>query len=74
MIIEYKDTRLPYRSPKIFTFKFRPDPENPPSKLDVTVRYHLLDDARRKKIGYENREPIAYPIYRKMIQLPTTQP
>jgi len=74
LIIEYKDTRLPYRLPKTFTFKFRPDPENPPSKLDVTVRYHLLDEARREKIGYENREPIAYPIYRKMIQLSATQP
>jgi hypothetical protein len=27
------------------------------------VRYHLLDEKRRARIGYENREPIAYEVY-----------
>jgi len=68
-IMDYKDTRLPYRSPKTFTFPFRRDPENPPSKLDITVRYHLLDEKRREEIDYDNKEPIAYPIYQKIIIL-----
>ncbi len=29
----------------------------------------ILDEARRKRIGYENKEPIAYPIYKKRIPL-----
>lgn len=61
-IIEIKDTRLPYGEPREFAFEFRPDSENLPSILDVTVRYHLLDEKRRKKIGYVNEEPIKYPI------------
>jgi hypothetical protein len=68
-IIDLWDTRLPYGLPKKFTFKFREDKDNPLSILDVTVRYHLLDEARRKKIGYRNREPIAYPVFRERIDL-----
>ena len=41
----------------------------PPSTLEVTVRYHLLDEKRRKRIGYENSEPIAYPVYQESTAL-----
>jgi len=68
-IVDLRDTRLPYGKPVEFSFDFKRDGENPPSRLDVVVTYHLLDEKRRKKIGYENREPIAYPIYREMITL-----
>jgi hypothetical protein len=68
-IVDLKDTRLAYGEPRTFEFSFKPDRENPPSELEVTVRYHLLDERRRMRIGYENKEPIAYPIYRKRIAL-----
>ena len=68
-IIDLYDTRLPYKAPKTFTFKFEMDGNNSPSILDVKVRYHLLDEKQRKKIGYKNKEPIAYPIYSERIQL-----
>ncbi len=68
-IVDIKDTRLPFGEPRRFIFKFRLDSENPPSVLDITVRYHLLDEKQRKKIGYKNKEPIAYPIYKKRILL-----
>ncbi len=68
-IIDLIDTRLPYEQPKTFVFKFKKDINNPPSELEVIVRYHLLDEKRRKRIGYENKEPIAYPIYQKRIFL-----
>ncbi len=61
-IIDLKDTRLPYGLPREYIFEFKHD-NNPPKELDVTIRYHLLDEKRKKAIGYENREPIAYPIY-----------
>ena len=68
-IVDLRDTRLPYNQPRTFSFKF--DPERTPSAvvLDVTVRYHLLDEKRRKRIGYENTSPIAYPIYTRNIPL-----
>jgi hypothetical protein len=68
-IIDLKDTRLAYGEPRTFEFSFKPDRENPPSALEVMVRYHLLDEKRRRRIGYENKEPIAYSIYRKRIAL-----
>jgi len=63
-IADIRDTRLPYNKPREYTFKFNGGKMESPAILDVTVRYHLLDEARRKRIGYENREPITYPIYR----------
>jgi len=68
-IVDLKDTRLAYGQPRTFEFSFKPDRKDPPSALEVMVRYHLLDEKRRKRIGYENKEPIAYPVYRKRIAL-----
>lgn len=68
-IIELKDSRLPYGEPKEFVLEFTIDRDNPPLMLDITVKYHLLDDKRRKKIGYRNEEPIAYPVYARRIPL-----
>jgi hypothetical protein len=67
VIVDLKDTRLAYGEPRTFEFSFKPDRGNPPSVLEVTVRYHLLDEKRRERIGYENKEPIAYPIYREEV-------
>lgn len=69
VIVDIKDTRLPYNEPRSFIFEFKSDGKNKPSVIDVTVRYHLLDEKQRKKIGYENKEPIAYPIYNEKIIL-----
>jgi len=39
------------------------------------VRYHLLDEARRARIGCGNTEPIAYEVFRSRIALrPATEP
>lgn len=68
-ILDLKDTRLPYGEPRHFTFDASPEKEATPATLEVTVRYHLLDEKRRKRIGYENTEPIAYEIYKEKIDL-----
>lgn len=39
------------------------------SLLDVTVSYHLLDEKRKEKIGYDNKKLLTYPVHRKVIQL-----
>ena len=68
-IVDIKDTRLPFNEPREFSFEFKTNSVSQPSILDITVRYHLLDEKQRKKIGYENKEPIAYPIYNERIIL-----
>ena len=68
-IVDIKDTRLPFNEPREFPFEFKTNSVSQPSILDITVRYHLLDEKQRKKIGYENEEPIAYPIYNERVIL-----
>jgi hypothetical protein len=68
-IVDMRDTRLPKGKTRVFSFEFSRQGKNPPGSLEVTVTYHLLDEKRRKRIGYENSEPIAYPIYRETIPL-----
>lgn len=66
-IVDIRDTRLPYGQPREFRFPVIKGGSDTRAVVDVTVRYHLLDEARRKKIGYNNVEPIAYPIYHEQI-------
>lgn len=71
-IVDLWDTRLPYREPRAYRFDFSGAGRPAPAALEVVVRYHLLDEARRRKIGYENREPISYEVYRKTLPLDRT--
>ncbi len=68
-IVDLRDTRLPYSQPREFRLPLIKRGTSTPAAIDVTVRYHLLDEARRKKIDYNNIEPIAYPIYHERIPL-----
>ncbi len=69
VIVDLRDTRLPYGEPKEFRFPVIKRGSDTPAVVDVAVRYHLLEEARRKKIGYDNIEPIAYPIYHEQIPI-----
>ena len=68
-IVDLRDTRLAYRQPREFRFPLIRSGPGAPAAVDVIVRYHLLDEARRKKIGYNNVDPIAYPLYHEIIPL-----
>jgi mono/diheme cytochrome c family protein len=72
-ITDLEDTRLPYGVPRTYDFRFKAS-EDMQGELDVTVRYHLLDEARRKRIGYENKEPIAYPVYHARVPVAPGKP
>jgi len=37
--------------------------------VETIVRYHMLDEKRRKRIGYENKSPIAYEVFRQRLSL-----
>ena len=66
-IVDLKDTRLPRWQPR--TYEVDVSNIDKAAKVDAVVRYHLLDENRRKRIGYKNKTPIAYDVYRKSILL-----
>jgi len=68
-IADLWDTRLAYGKPMTFEFRFGTEAGRLASVLEAVVKYHLLDEKRREKIGYENTEPISYPIYTKRISV-----
>lgn len=66
-IIDLRDTRLPRWQPRQYHLQV---PANSKTvKVEAVVKYHLLNEARRKRIGYENKTPINYEIFRKQILL-----
>lgn len=68
-IIDLWDTRLPRGKPRTFDVEFSADAENPPQAVEAVVRYFLVDEKRRKRIGYENTTPTSYEVFRKRIEL-----
>lgn len=62
-MIDLWDPRLKYLERVSRTFRFRSSTEPKPAFLEAEVWYGLLRESRRKKIGYENKEPIRYRIY-----------
>ena len=66
-IVDLSDTRLPRGQPRYYDIKIS-DPQKSVS-VEAVVRYHLLDEKRRKRIGYENKTPIAYDVFKKKIAL-----
>lgn len=69
-IIDLWDTRLSAGRSQTYDFEFRTDGSPSPAALEVVIRYHLLDDARRRRIGYENREPISYVVHEQRVPVP----
>ncbi|MBU0480102.1 MAG: hypothetical protein KKG47_03255 [Proteobacteria bacterium] len=51
--------------PRGYVFRLKLEDVAARRVLDVTVRYHLLDEARRKRIAYDNQEPISNPLYQR---------
>ncbi len=66
-IIDLWDTRLRRWQPKKYTLDItKPDKA---VAVEAIVKYHLLDESRRKRIGYKNTTPISYEVFRKRIEL-----
>jgi hypothetical protein len=72
-IIDLWDTRLPRWQPRVYHFEFSTSGATKPVAVEAVVRYHLLDERRRKRIGYENEEPISYEVFRKRIAIDNNQ-
>lgn len=68
-IIDLSDTRLPLGEPRQFILEYVESDDLKAQTVEAVVRYHLLEEKRRKLIGYQNKEPIAYEVFRKTIKL-----
>ena len=68
-IFDWSDNRLARWQPNTFEFSVNTKNKQQATAVETIVRYHLLPEARRKRIGYENTTPIFYEIYRKKILL-----
>lgn len=68
-IVDLWDTRLPRDEQREYTIDVSKYNMGTATIIDAEVRYHLLDEARRKRIGYENKEPIDYPVFHQQLPL-----
>lgn len=58
-IVDLRDTRLPRGEPRRYMLELPPGSRT----IEAEVRYHLLAESRRQRIGYRNTEPISYPVF-----------
>jgi hypothetical protein len=68
-IIDLWDTRLKYNERRSYAFEFKTDSIPSPALLDVKVDYGLLREKRRRRIGYQNTEPITVELFHKRIPI-----
>ncbi len=68
-IVDLWDTRLPAGQAREYHLKLPEELRASASAVEARVDYHLLDEARRTRIGYENQTPIEYPVFRQKITI-----
>lgn len=66
-IVDLWDNRLPPRQPQIHDFAFPTQDLHRGETVEAVVRYGLVEEARRKRIGYQNKEPVSYEVFRKRL-------
>jgi len=64
-IVDLWDTRLPRWQPRRYELDVERNGEA--VAVEVIVRYHLLAESRRQRIGYQNTQPIAYEVFRQRL-------
>jgi hypothetical protein len=65
-IVDLWDTRLPRGETREYHIKI---PPNQAARVEARVDYHLLNESRRQRIGYENDTPISYPVFQQRLPL-----
>jgi hypothetical protein len=69
-MVDIYDSRLEYMKEKMFDFEFKPEKyKEAVNSIEAEVRYGLLHEKRRKRIGYENSEPISYRVFYEKVLL-----
>ena len=68
-IIDLWDTRLPRNQPRTYDIEFSAAGKSAPAAVEAVVRYFLVDERRRKRIGYEDKEATFHEVFRQRIPL-----
>lgn len=68
-IIDLWDTRLPRNQPRTYDIEFSAAGKSAPAAVEAVVRYFLVDEKRRKRIGYEDKDATFYEVFRQRIPL-----
>jgi hypothetical protein len=66
-IIDLWDNRLVRWQPR--RYRLEVPAQGAAMKVEAEIRYHLLDEDRRERIGYDNATPIQYVIFSRQIAL-----
>ena len=66
-IVDLWDTRLARWQPRRYELEVAGD--SGAVSVEAEIRYHLLAESRRKRIGYVNGAPISYTVFRERIPL-----
>lgn len=64
-IVDLRDTRLVRGAPRRCELRLPAETRS----VEALVRYHLLAESRRQRIGYRPAEPISYPVFERRIPL-----
>jgi len=64
-IVDLWDTRLRLGTPRRYVMSL----PSGTRAVEAEVRYHLLGEARRKRIGYEPVEPISYAVFERRLDV-----
>ena len=68
-IIDLWDTRLKPGEPRTYEIEFSTPDERRPATLEAVVRYFLVDEKRRTRIGYEDKDATSYEVFRRRVRL-----
>ena len=68
-IVDLRDTRLAPHEPRTFTLTYSAARYPGAKAIEAVVYYHLVDEARRRRIDYRSTEPIDFEIYHKRLPL-----
>jgi hypothetical protein len=68
-IVDLWDTRLAPGEKREYLLNISHNMSATPAYVEAQVQYHLLDEVRRQRISYENKQPISYSIFQKRINI-----
>jgi hypothetical protein len=71
-IVDLRDTRLPPGESRQYSIDISLPENESAAFVEAQVHYHLLDETRRKRISYQNKESIHYPVFQQKIVLAKT--
>ena len=68
-MVDLWDTRIPFKETVTYPFSYKSDDIPNAYEVEAIVRYGLLRESRRLRIGYKNSEPIIYEILRLKLKI-----